>query len=241
VCGRYASSRRDDEFISELEVTSVDGDELPPTWNLAPTQPARIVLERRPGSGDPRPARQLRTLRWGLIPSWATDPRIGSRLINARKETETERPAFATAVSRRRCLVPADGYYEWERRPGMTTTVPHYLHDGGRLLTFAGLYEFWPNPAVAPDDPDRWVASFTIVTTRAPDTLGHIHDRSPLVIPPELRSDWLDPTVTDIPTVVDLLSAVPAPSFDAYEVGTAVNDHRNNGPHLMAPAEIQPV
>jgi putative SOS response-associated peptidase YedK len=220
VCGRYASSRRDDEFISELEVTSVDGDELPPTWNLAPTQPARIVLERRPGSGDPRPARQLRTLRWGLI----------------RRDT-----AFATAVSRRRCLVPADGYYEWERRPGMTTTVPHYLHDGGRLLTFAGLYEFWPNPAVAPDDPDRWVASFTIVTTRAPDTLGHIHDRSPLVIPPELRSDWLDPTVTDIPTVVDLLSAVPAPSFDAYEVGTAVNDHRNNGPHLMAPAEIQPV
>jgi putative SOS response-associated peptidase YedK len=236
VCGRYASSRRDIELVSELQVGSVVADEPEPSWNVAPTQPARVVLERR-FRDDPEapPDRQLRTLRWGLIPSWAKDAKIGSRLINARKETVTEKPAFQAAVLRRRCLVPADGYYEWERRAGQPGTVPHFLHVGDRLLTFAGLYELWPDPDVPDDDPDHWVRSFTILTTRAPDALGHIHDRSPVVIPRELRSDWLDPSVTDSGSVRDLLAAVPEPLFEAYQVSTAVNDHRNNGPQLLEP------
>jgi putative SOS response-associated peptidase YedK len=236
VCGRYASSRRDIELSSELEAESVVGDELPPSWNLAPTQPARVVLERRPrNQPGAAPQRQLRTLRWGLIPSWATDAKIGSRLINARKETVVEKPAFQAAAARRRCLVPADGYFEWERRIGCKSTVPHFLHSGAQLLTFAGLYELWPDPDVREDDPDRWVWSFTILTTRAPDALGHIHDRSPVVVPPDLRADWLDPDLTDHGSVRDLLAAIPQPRFEAYEVSTAVNNHRNNEPDLVRP------
>jgi putative SOS response-associated peptidase YedK len=223
------------ELVSELEVESVVGEEPPPSWNLAPTQPARVVLEQRQrDEPESRPVRSLRTLRWGLIPSWATDARIGSRLINARKETVTDKPAFQAAAARRRCLVPADGYFEWERRPGHTGTVPHFLHDSHQLMTFAGLYEFWPDPAVPAEDPDRWVCSFTILTTTAPDSLGHIHDRSPVVIPAELRGDWLAVAVTDLADVRELLSAVPEPIFASYEVSTAVNDHRNNGRHLVA-------
>jgi putative SOS response-associated peptidase YedK len=235
MCGRYASSRRDVELVSELEAESVVGEELPPSWNLAPTQPARVVLERAPHN-PPGAAtqRQLRTMRWGLIPSWADDIKVGSRLINARKETVVEKPAFQAAASRRRCLVPADGYFEWERRIGSKATVPHFLHVRGDLLSLAGLYELWPDPDVPKNDPDRWVWSFTILTTRAPDALGHIHDRSPVVVPPELRGDWLDPAVTDHGSVRDLLAAIPQPRFEAYEVSTAVNDHRNNAPNLIS-------
>jgi putative SOS response-associated peptidase YedK len=154
-------------------------------------------------------------------------------MINARKETVTDRPAYVAAASRRRCLVMADGYFEWERREGRTSTVPHFLSGEG-LLTFAGLYEMWRNPDLPATDPARWVWTFTILTTTAPDSLGHIHDRSPVVIPSGLRDDWLDPAVTDLDSVRSLLAAVPEPRFDAYEVSTAVNDHRNNGPHLIA-------
>jgi putative SOS response-associated peptidase YedK len=234
VCGRYASSRRDAEVAAELRVAVVVGEELPPSWNVAPTQPARVVLEREPAEDRGASAtRQLRTLRWGLIPSWAKDAKIGSRMINARKETVTEKAAFQVAASRHRCLVPADGYFEWERRAHRDGTVPHFLHSGRRLLTFAGLYEFWQNPAVAADDPDHWVASFTILTTQAPDALGHIHDRSPVVIPPAIRDLWLDPATTELAVVRRMLDAVPETLFEAHEVGSDVNDHRNNGPKLV--------
>lgn len=235
MCGRYASSRRDIELTSELQVDSVVGEELPASWNVAPTQPARVVLERIGDGPVTRPERQLRSLTWGLIPSWATDPRVGARLINAREETVTTRRAYRVAASLRRCLVVADGYYEWERRAAGEGTVPHFLHDGGRLLTFAGLYELWTDPALPADDPERWVRSFTIVTTTAPDALGHIHDRSPVVIPPALRDDWLDPSVTRHDDVRQLLDAAPTPVFSAYQVSTAVNNHRNDGPRLVEP------
>jgi putative SOS response-associated peptidase YedK len=222
-------------MLPELQIASVVGDEPLPSWNVAPTQQARVVLDHAvPDEPGGRPDRQLRSLQWGLIPSWAKDPRIGSRMINARKETVTERPSYQAAARSRRCLVPADGYFEWERREGGTGTVPHFLSlSGGGLLTFAGLYEMWRNPDNSATDPARWVWTFTILTTTAPDALGHIHDRSPVVIPSGLRDDWLDPTVTDIDSVRALLAAVPEPRFDAYEVSTAVNDHRNNGPELL--------
>lgn len=154
----------------------------------------------------------------------------------ARKETVTERPAFAAAASGRRCLVPADGYYEWERRPGSARTVPHFLHSGGDLLTFAGLYEFWDNPDLPADDPDRSVVSFTILTTTAPGALGHIHDRSPVVVPKDVRDEWLDPSLVELAEVRELLDAIPEPTFEAYEVSSDVNDHRNNGPGLVVAA-----
>lgn len=235
MCGRYASSRRDADLVVDLDVDTVIGAAPPPSWNVAPTQDARVVVER-PGGAAGRRVRQLRTLRWGLVPSWAEDASIGARLINARAETVTSKPAFSRAASRRRCLVPADGYYEWERHRGSKDTVPHFLYQQGAPLWLAGLYEFWADPGRARDHPDRWVATFTIVTTTAADSLGHIHGRAPLIVPQHLRDAWLDPSLTDLGEVELLIASVPTADLAAYEVTDAVNNHRNNGPGLARQA-----
>jgi putative SOS response-associated peptidase YedK len=223
----------------EFAVDDVIGEEPPPSWNVAPTQDARVVLERAPrgserGSDGQDARRMLRSARWGLIPSWAKDVKIGNRLINARSETVTEKPAFKAAAARRRCLIPADGYYEWEKAEGRK--VPYFLHRDGELLAFAGLYELWPDPQRDEDDPDRWLWSYTVLTSPAADTLGHIHDRSPVVVPPgELRDRWLDPAVTDPDQVRELLASIPEPTLEPREVSSAVNSPRNNGPELVEP------
>jgi putative SOS response-associated peptidase YedK len=211
--------------LRDFQVASVVDPEPEPSWNIAPTDPARVVLER---VVDDQPDRQLRTLRWGLVPSWAKDRKIAARLINARSETVLDKPAFKAAAARRRCLVPADGYYEWMKT--VERKVPTYLHGDG-VLSFAGLYEIWRDPAAE----DDWVWSYTIITCTTQDALGHIHDRSPVVLPHDLRSAWLDPSVTDPGTVRDLLASVPPPVLDSYEVSTAVNSVRNNGPGLITP------
>ena len=212
------------------------GEQPAPSWNVAPTQTARIVLERAPrGEEDGGVQRMLRSARWGLIPSWAKDAKIGSRLINARSETITEKPSFKAAAARRRCVVPADGYYEWEKIDGRK--VPHFFHRDDEVLSFAGLYELWPNPDAEPDDPDRWVWSYTVLTRPAPDALGHIHDRSPVVVPRgELLDTWLTPTLTDYDQVTQLLAAIPSPGLQPREVSTEVNSVRHNGPQLVEPA-----
>ena len=225
MCGRYASTRSDDDLSSLFDAVVRLGDPPEPSYNVAPTDPVRIVLDR---DDD----RQLRTVRWGLVPSWAKDKKIASRLINARSETVTEKPAFRKAAAKRRCLIPADGYYEWEKREG--AKVPHFLHTDG-VLAMAGLYELWPDPARDDDDPDKWFWSTTVLTTTATDTLGHIHDRSPVVVPDDLWSAWLDPGLTDLAGVSDLLESIPAPHLTPREVSTAVNSVRNNGPELVAP------
>ncbi|WP_432483915.1 SOS response-associated peptidase [Kineococcus esterisolvens] len=234
MCGRYALSRSDGELVELLDVGEVVGAPLAPSYNVAPTQRSRVVLERAPRDEPGAAAvRQLRTLRWGLVPAWAKDVAIGNRMINARAETVTEKPAFKRAAAKRRLLVPADGYYEWQQREGRTK-VPHFLHDpDGQPLTFAGLYELWPDPAKGEDDPDRWLWTFTVVTTRASDALGHIHDRTPLVVPPGMRDDWLDPELTDLELVRQVVDAVPEPRLVPREVSTAVNSPRNDGPELL--------
>lgn len=225
MCGRYASTRSDDDLSSLFDAVVRLGDPPEPSYNVAPTDPVRIVLDR---DDD----RQLRTVRWGLVPSWAKDKKIASRLINARSETVTEKPAFRKAAAKRRCLIPADGYYEWEKREG--AKVPHFLHTDG-VLAMAGLYELWPDPSLDDDDPNKWFWSTTVLTTTATDTLGHIHDRSPVVVPDDLWSAWLDPGLTDHAGVADLLQSIPEPHLTPYEVSTAVNSVRNNGPELVAP------
>ncbi|MFY2788764.1 SOS response-associated peptidase [Rhodococcus sp. MALMAid1271] len=233
MCGRYASTRSDTDLQAVFDIAETVGEEVPPSYNVAPTQTVRTVLERAP-SGDPESdaVRQLRSVRWGLIPSWAKDAKIGSRLINARSETITEKPSFKKAASRRRCIVPADGYYEWEKRDG--GKVPYFLHTEG-VLAMAGLYELWRDPTKAEDDENRWVWSVTVLTSPAADALGHIHDRSPVVLPPDLRASWLDPTVTDLGAVQDMLAAIPEPRLEPYEVSTAVNSVKNNSPELLTP------
>ena len=238
MCGRYARSRPDDELVDLFDVSEIVGDPLPASYNIAPTQDARVVLERAPredadGPGPGGATRQLRTLRWGLVPVWAKDVKIGNRMVNARVETITEKPSFKRAAAKRRLLVPADGYYEWEKREGRK--VPHFLHAPDGVLAFAGLYELWPDPAKAEDDPDRWLWTFTILTTRASDALGHIHDRTPVIVPPDMRDDWLDPTLTDLDLVRQVLDAVPEPHLETHEVSTAVNSPRNDSPDLLAP------
>ncbi len=233
MCGRFASTQTDNELLEVFGAYETVGEQLPPAYNVAPTDPVRTVLERVPrDEPEAAPVRQLRTARWGLIPYWAKDRKIASKLINARMETITEKPAFKVAASRRRCLVPANGYYEWEQRDGRK--VPYFLHDDG-VLAMAGLYELWPDPQRDHDDPDRWVLSVTVLTTTASDALGHIHDRSPVILPAVLRDDWLDPTITDPDRVRELLAEVQEPRLQPYEVSAAVNSVRNDGPELLAP------
>jgi putative SOS response-associated peptidase YedK len=260
MCGRYASARKRIELLEEF---SVERDRttqpLAPDYNVAPTKSVYAVLTRdgkdsrdsRDGADEERPApsRQLRVVRWGLVPSWAKDVTIGSRLINARAETVAEKPAFRRAFARRRCLLPADGYYEWmvlgaseaSDRPGKKAKQPYFIHraDGGPLA-FAGLYELWRDPSVPDEDPYAWLWSATIITTTAPDELGEIHDRMPMVIPPDSWADWLDPANTDVADLRALLAPAMASGLATYPVSTEVNAVRNNGPQLIEQIEVDP-
>jgi putative SOS response-associated peptidase YedK len=235
MCGRYASARSDVDLIEGFGVDEVVGPEPAPSWNVAPTQDSRVVVERAlPGTAADRAVRQLRTMRWGLVPSWAKTPKIGSKMINGRVETLVDKPAFRVALSRRRLVVPADGYYEWQLLDG--AKVPNFLQQpSSEAMAFAGLYEMWRDPTRTANDPDRWLWTFTIITTTAPDALGHIHDRSPVVVPQELLAPWLDPELTDPGQVRELLAAMPEPCLVPHLVSRAVNNANNNGPELREP------
>ena len=249
VCGRYAVSARPERLADQFDVIEIfDG--LPdPDYNVAPTVTVPAVFERTAraaadGSevaGEVR--RRLAPLTWGLVPSWAKDRSIGSRLINARVETIAEKPAFRKAFAARRCLLPADGFYEWytpdghdaDSPRGKVKKQPFFLHrrDGG-LLVMAGLYEIWRDPAKDRDDDSAWLRTCTVITTAATDAAGHIHDRMPMVVRPEAVDAWLDPTLTDPARVLDLL-VTDAAELEAYAVSTEVNSVKNNGPQLLEP------
>jgi putative SOS response-associated peptidase YedK len=243
MCGRYASSRQPDDLVEEFEVEESHVPvPLEPDWNVAPTKEVYAVLERPPRAEpgqEPDPAqRQLRVLTWGLVPSWAKDPSIGSRMINARMETVAEKPAFRKAFAQRRCLLPADGYYEWyetSRRNsrGKPVKQPFFIRprDGG-VLAMAGLYELWRDPTKAQDDPARWRWTCTVLTTQAEDELGHIHDRMPLMVPRDRWADWLDP---QRPGDTHLLVPAAPGALEARPVSTLVSNVANNGPELVEP------
>ncbi|SDM33498.1 SOS response-associated peptidase [Allokutzneria albata] len=236
MCGRYATSRSDTELADALGAAKIVGEEPGPSWNVAPTQLVRVALARAPREEpEADPVRQLCTVKWGLVPSWAKDVKIGTRMINARAETITSKNAFKAAARKRRCIVPADGYYEWQKNDDGTKT-PFFLHADGDLVAMAGLYELWPDPAKREDDPDRWLWTCTILTTTATDALGHIHDRSPVVLPPgEMREAWLDPEMSKPEDVDALLASIPDPALVPREVSIAVNNPRNNSPDLIEP------
>jgi putative SOS response-associated peptidase YedK len=241
MCGRYASSRRPEDLIEEFEVVSSQvATPLEPAYNVAPTDEVYVVLER-PAKQDRPQQRQLRTLRWGLVPSWAKDISIGSRLINARMETVAEKPSFKRAFAKRRCLIPADGYYEWfptsqTAKNGKPIKQPFYIHprDDG-TLAMAGLYEIWRDPASPDDDPAfRWTC--TIITTTAEDSLGRIHDRMPLMVPVSAWDEWLDP---ETGASTDLLVPAAPGSLEAYPVSTLVSNVKNDGPELIRPIDAE--
>jgi putative SOS response-associated peptidase YedK len=183
--------------------------------------------------------RELRVVRWGLVPSWAKDISIGSRLINARAETVATKPAFRRAFARHRCLLPADGYYEWEKSADpKRPKQPHFIHreDGG-VLAFAGLYELWRDKDRPDDDPRAWLWTATIITTQAEDEVGRIHDRMPMVIDPARWADWLDPTATSADALHGLMMPAASAHLTSYPVSTEVNSVRHNGPGLIEPME----
>ena len=234
------------EFDAELE-NEVN---IPPSWNVAPTDAVPIVLERLvDDSAAPRQVRQLHVACWGLVPSWAKDPGIGSRMINARSESVLEKPAFRKAVQSRRCAVPADGYYEWKQGPGKSKQ-PYYVHPGqDHGVVFAGLYEWWKDPTVPEGDPGRWLLSTSILTADTPPPgsestifgkLTELHDRVPLPMDRDTMEAWLDPEADDAAGLVDLVrSGVKnaAADWTVDSVGKEVGNVRNNGPELIRPVE----
>ncbi len=252
MCGRYASSRKPEDLVEEFEVDRVMVTEaLEPDYNVAPTKDVYAIFDRVPRDapkGSPA-ERRLSSVRWGLIPSWAKEMSIGSRMINARVETLADKPAFKRAFSRRRCLLPADGYFEWYPteqlgKSGKPLKQPFFIRpaDGG-VLAMAGLYEIWRNPEVVEEEPGAFVWSATVITTKAEDAVGRIHDRMPMLVEPDRYSAWLDASVTDPSHLSELLIPAAPGRLEAYPVSTQVNDHRNNGAELLdalPPAEVPP-
>jgi putative SOS response-associated peptidase YedK len=224
MCGRYASARSVDDIAGAFGIRDDDVDASPaPDWNIAPTTTVTAVVH----AGD-RPV--LTSLRWGLVPSWSDGPQAMTSLFNARAETIAEKPAFRDAVRRRRCLLPADGWYEWARSPD-GHRVPHFLSGAdGSLLAFAAVWEEWL------DAERRPLRSAAIVTRPAPDALRQVHDRAPVVLPPAAWTRWLDPA-TPVEHALAVLRADP-PQIRLWPVGDAVGDVRARGSALAEPVTV---
>jgi putative SOS response-associated peptidase YedK len=219
MCGRFTLT------VSGAEVAEwfglAEDPTLQPRYNLAPTQPLAIIREAA-GAG-----RQLTQARWGLIPSWASDAAIGNRMINARAETVADKPAFRAAFRKRRCLVPASGYYEWKKTDGRKQ--PYLIGVGGHPFAFAGLWEMW-------DREGEPVESCALLTTEANGFTRSIHDRMPVILAPADYGLWLDPTVQDPAKLQPLLRPYLDAEMVAHPVSTWVNDPRHEGPRCVEPA-----
>ena len=236
MCGRYASSAEVDELVEEFDIVEVLPGVPGPSWNVAPTDVVRAVVDRTPAGGE-RPVRSLVPMRWGLVPFWADDPSGAARLINARGETAAQKPSFRSAYRRRRCLLPADGYYEWQKLA--SRKQPWFVRRGdGHQLAMAGLWETWIDRGLAEDAPGRLLVTCTVLTTSAIDALGHVHDRMPLTVRPAARDAWLDPRVQDPDQVAGLLSTEEAGEITSHPVGAAVGKVSTNHPGLVEPVAL---
>ena len=221
MCGRYTLSTPIEKLAEDFGI----GRPLPkvrPSYNVAPTQEVAAVLADASADGE---VRRLEMLRWGLIPPWADDPGIGARMINARSETVAEKPSFKRAFKARRCLIPADGFYEWQKTNG--GKQPHHIRmSSGQPFAFAGLWERWGR-----DEEEIW--SCTILTTGANEILGEIHHRMPVILPPDDYELWLDPEVREPDQLLPLLVPYPAEDMEAYPVSRRVNSPSNNEPDCV--------
>ncbi len=236
MCGRYAATKDPATLAAEFDALDAMDDHAPAAdHNVAPTKDVVAVVQRHPRdeSGEPDPARtvrSLRVMRWGLVPAWAKDRSIGAKMINARSETAATTAAFRTSVTKRRCLLPADGWFEWKREGGVKQ--PFFMtRPDGHSLAMAGLWTVWRDPAVSDGPP---VVSAAVLTTDAVGQLADIHDRMPLLMTPDQWAAWLDPDVED---ATELLGASPSlelvESLELRPVSTKVNNVRNNGPDLL--------
>ncbi|HZW37238.1 MAG: SOS response-associated peptidase [Deltaproteobacteria bacterium] len=221
MCGRFTLFEPDQVLAREFGVSGFPP--LPPRYNIAPSQPVAAVRASPAGKG-----RELALLRWGLIPSWAKDPAIGDRLINARAETAREKPSFRNAFKRRRCLIPASGFYEWQRKE--RGKQPHYIRmRDGHLFAFAGLWDRWESPGAG------GVETCTILTTDANAVLVPIHDRMPVILPRGEYARWLDPSLQDPDSLAALLVPYPPEGMLAIPVSPRVNSPAVDDEGCIAP------
>jgi len=221
MCGRFTLTTPD-QLASRFDVIEDERDEAErrnPAYNIAPSKDIAVVVERAAG-------RFLRTMSWGFRPAWASAAASRPAPINARAETLHERPLFRSAMARGRCLIPADGFYEWQSVPGRKTRQPVYIRrDDRALVGFAGLYSIGKDGT----------ASCAIITTEPNALVARIHDRMPVILDPAAESLWLDPTLTDPEAVLDYLRPCPAGLLVAYPVSPRVSSPREDGPSLIEP------
>ncbi|HVE64112.1 MAG TPA: SOS response-associated peptidase [Mycobacteriales bacterium] len=240
MCGRFSASMSTADLASFFGIRDpeVRTEALAPSWNVAPTDSVHAVLERHPrdeagGRDETVVDRQLRACRWGLVPSWAKDRKVGARLINARAESVADKPAFRKAFLARRCLIPADGYYEWLRQAD-GRKQPFFIRRRDDVpVVLAGLYEIWRDPAGPADGELLW--SCTVVTTEACSAVRQIHDRMPVLLAPAAWDRWLDPAYDDAESLRALLVPPPPESIEAWPVSPLVSSVRNQGPQLVEP------
>lgn len=220
MCGRFAFYSPHEAVVRLFGVATAP--EIEPRWNIAPTQFIATVRE----AGGPR---EVAMLYWGLVPSWAKEKSIGARMINARSETLGEKPSFRNAFRRRRCLILADGYYEWQRAGAVKQ--PYFIaFEDLQAFGVAGLWERWRDPATGAP-----LESCCIVTTSPAPSIAHVHDRMPVIVPPGAYAEWLDPKNEATDRLVRLFESCSRPDLRARQVSRRVNDARNQGPELIAP------
>jgi putative SOS response-associated peptidase YedK len=233
MCGRFVSASPPDEIARYFDA-EVPETALEPSYNVAPTDDVYAVL------GDSR-TRRVTALHWGLVPGWAKDPSVGNRMINARADSLATKGAFKASFQKRRCLVPADGFYEWKALPGKKAKQPMFIHPhDGERFAFAGLWAVWRDPGAPREELEAGggrLRSCTIVTGEPNEAVRPIHDRMPVILPRSAWDTWLDPEVQDLDLLGRLLVPVPASALDIHPVSTEVNNVRNGGAHLIDPVD----
>jgi putative SOS response-associated peptidase YedK len=231
MCGRFVSATPPDQVAAYFGAEAPEA-LLEPSYNVAPTTDIYAVLS----DGT---TRHVDAFHWGLVPRWAKDPKIGSKMINARAETVAEKNAYKAALKKRRCIIPADGFYEWQKVAGQKAKQPFFIHrPDGEPYAFAGLWETWKGPDGKGDEVLR---SCTIITTTPNSEMAKIHDRMPVILPPEAWDTWLDRDNEDLELLGKLLVPAPPQLIVLRPISTAVNNVRNNSPELMDEVVPPPV
>ena len=221
MCGRFVRKLYTEDIASEFDVDEVAAD-LAPSYNVAPSQQVAVVMTDE--------KKRLVSMKWGLVPAWSNDPSIGNRLINARAETLADKPSFREAFTRQRCLVIADGFYEWQKRG--RTSQPYFIHlKTDRPFGFAGLYDMWTSPE------GELITTCTIITTEPNEVMKTLHDRMPVILAKQVEDAWLDPYNPDHASLAQMLRPYPAAEMQLHTVSPLVNSPANDSPECMAPAD----
>ena len=244
MCGRFVVAKTAGEILTIFEADEIIGEQPGISYNVAPTQPISIVVDRafeKAEDGSPLGElhREIHAARWGLIPRWSKDgPSSGAPLVNGRIETILEKPSFKDSVIRRRCVIPASGYYEWHVDAD-GNKQPFYINAGSDgMFALAGLYEWWRDPSKAENDPTRWLLSATTLTKASAPELAHIHDRNPVLLTPDALEAWIDPHIEGDQDLLDAVAAesdVVAAEAEFFKVSAAVGQVRNNSAELILP------